>query len=315
MDQQLLLISIINGLSYGLLLFLLSAGLTLILSIMRVLNMAHGSFYMLGAYTGYSLTCMAGVPFYLALLLTPCIVGMMGNLAEKHLISKIRAHARGHLAELLLTYGIALVIFSFVQLMWGKSPVEYTIPNALQGSLLSIQGIQFPVYRGFIMLLALAVLSVLIVILRYTKAGILLKAAAQNAPILESFGYNVPRLWACVFALGCALAGLAGVMGGFAYVTEPGMAQSMGMLLFVIVIIGGLGSLMGALVASMLIGVLQTIAVGMDLRVADFLPFETSVPLLHLTVSQCAPLLPFLLLMIVLLIRPLGLFGARDHVR
>lgn len=316
MNAALLLPSVLNGLSYGLLLFMLSAGLTLIFGMMRMLNMAHGSFYMLGAYLGYSLTCIVGVNFWLALLFVPCLVGALGYVLERGLISKIRNSGRGHLAELLLTYGLALVIFSFVELLWGKGPVDYVMPSVLQGSLFKVGGMGFPRYRAMLMFIALVVLILFVVLWRYTRMGVILSAASQNARMLEMLGYNVNHLWACVFGMGCALAGLAGVIGGLAYVTEPAMAQSMGMLLFVVIIMGGLGSVAGAFCASILIGLLQTFAVGLDMSLAQLLGTHTiESPLLNQPLSQWAPLLPFILLLIVLVLRPQGLLGEKADAR
>lgn len=316
MNAALLLPSILNGLSYGLLLFMLSAGLTLIFGMMRMLNMAHGSFYMLGAYFGYSLTCLLGMNFWLVLLLTPCFIGALGYVLERELISKIRYSGRGHLAELLLTYGLALVILSMVELLWGKSPLDYVIPSGLQGSLFEVNGIGFPRYRALLMLVALVVMILFVVLWRYTRIGAILSAASQNARMLETLGYNVNHVWACVFGVGCALAGLAGVIGGLAYVTEPAMAQSMGMLLFVVIIMGGLGSVAGAFCASLLVGLVQTLAVGLDVSVAQLLGVQSiDNPFFNQPLSQWAPLLPFILLLIVLIVRPQGLLGEKADVR
>jgi len=315
MSLELFGLSLLNGLSYGLLLFMLSAGLTLIFGIMRVLNLAHGSFYMLGAYLGYTATCIVGMNFWLTLILVPCAVGMVGMLSEKYLLRRV--HARGHLAELLLTYGLALLVLAVVQWIWGKAPVEYRIPAFLQGHLFELWGMSFPRYRALIMGIALFMLLFLIILLRGTSTGLLLQAATQNPRMLESLGYNVPALWAWVFGAGCALAALAGVLGGFAYVTEPAMAQSMGMLLFVVIVIGGMGSLAGALLASVLLGVFQTLAVGVNIRLADLLHMDVVATgsLWNITLSQCAPLLPFILMVLVLLLRPQGLLSVRQERR
>lgn len=315
MNIELLIIALLNGLSYGLILFLLSAGLTLIFGMMRVLNLAHGSFYMLGAYVGYTATCLLDINLWLTLLLAPCLIGVLGALVEKYVIRQVQG--RGHLAELLLTFGISLLILAIVQFIWGKSPVEYRIPAVLQGSAFELFGFSFPRYRIAMMFIALLVLASISVVLRIGSVRIQLKALTQNPKILESFGINVPRLMMLIFGTGCALAGLAGVLGGFAYVTEPAMAGSMGMLLFVVIIVGGIGSVRGAFITSLLLGVLQTFAVSLDVSLASLLGSTeiTTVSWLHISTAQLAHLLPFALMVVVLWLFPDGLFGEHTQER
>ena len=315
MNLELFTLSLLNGISYGLLLFLLSAGLTLIFGMMRILNLAHGSFYMLGAYLGYTSTCVLHLNFWATLLVVPCVVGLLGMAAQRYVICRVSS--RGHLAELLLTYGMALLVLAIVQLVWGKAPLEYVIPQGLQGAAFEIFGVHFPRYRAAIMLIAIAALVILFIVLRLTPVGMMMRAATQNAQMLESLGYNVPGLMTVLFGLGCALAALAGMLGGFAYVTEPAMAQSMGMLLFVVVIVGGLGALGGAFLASLFLGVLQTFLVGMDASLADIFGISGVAydSVLYISISQFAPLLPFVLMAMVLLVRPQGLLGEKFEVR
>ena len=160
-----LVISLLNGLSYGLLLFMLSAGLTLIFSLMGVLNFAHASFYMLGAYLGHAVSAAAG--FAAALLLAPLLVGALGGVFERTALRRVRPH--GHVAELLATFGLAYVLLEVVQLIWGRGPLEHPVPPALSGPLLTLGGTQFPLYRGFIMLVALGVWAALAVVLARTR--------------------------------------------------------------------------------------------------------------------------------------------------
>lgn len=315
MSMETWFIALLNGVSYALLLFLLSAGLTLIFGMMRVLNLAHGSFYMLGAYLGYSATCLLGIGINWTLILAPCVLGCVGFAVDRYLIRRVQG--QGHLAELLLTYGVALVIFALVQWVWGKSPVPYTLPESWQGSVLEWQGLQFPKYRAMIMLVALFVLAGMGYFLQFRFSGLMLKAATQNPMMLEVLGVNVPLWMSGLFGLGCALAGLAGVLGGMAYVTEPMMGQSMGMLLFVVIVIGGLGSLKGALGASILIGVFHSVMVSWNVTLAELLHL-TDVPFdsfLRLSTAQLAPLVPFLLMIIVLWLRPQGLWGKEVRIR
>jgi branched-chain amino acid transport system permease protein len=310
------LITLLNGLSYGLLLFLLSSGLTLIFSMLGVLNFAHASFYMLGAYFAYAISIQLG--FWPALLLAPLLTGLLGALVERVGLRHVRRH--GQVAELLFTFGLSYVVVELVQLVWGKSALPYAIPAQLDGPLFTLYSTAFPAYRGFMMLLALLVLLAASWLLKRSRIGLLIQAALTHPQMLEALGHNVPRLFTLVFAVGCALAGLAGVVGGNAFITEPGMAAGVGSIIFVVVVVGGLGSLKGAFIASLLIGIVQTYAVALDVSLLSGLahwgiqpgPDAFGYPLLRLTLAQVAPVLPYLLLVLVMLLRPRGLFGVRD---
>ena len=311
MSFEFLAISLLNGISYGLLLFMLSSGLTLIFSMMGVLNFAHASFYMLGAYLGYSLSGVIG--FWPALVVAPCIVGLLGAAFERFVLRRV--HAFGHVAELLVTFGLSYLVLEIVQLIWGRSVVPYGLPQSLQGPLFSLYGMQFPKSRSFIMLVAVLMLVAVWLMLKRTRMGLVVQAALTHPQMVEALGHNVPRVFMLVFGAGCALAGLAGVIGGNTYVTEPGMAASLGSIIFVVVVVGGLGSLAGAFIASLLIGIVQTIAVGLDVSLAQLLgiPTDSASSLLQLSVSQIAPILPFLLLVLMLIVRPRGLLGRRGE--
>ena len=302
---ELLLVSLLNGISYGLLLFMLSAGLTLIFSLMGVLNFAHASFYMLGAYVGYSFSALWG--FWWALLLAPLAVGVLGALLERYCLRRV--HRFGHLPELLVTWGLSYLVLEVVQLLWGRSTVPYTLPQALQGPLFSLYGVQFPKSRAFIMLVALLMLASVWLLLTRSRVGLVIQAALEHPNMVQALGHNVPRVLMLVFGCGCALAALAGVIGGNTYVTEPGMAASVGSIIFVVVVVGGIGSLAGAFWASLLIGLLQTLAVAMDTPLSLL---WGAGPLGQLTVAQLAPILPYVLLVLVLVLRPQGLLGQRQ---
>jgi branched-chain amino acid transport system permease protein len=309
-------ISLLNGISYGLLLFMLSSGLTLIFSMMGVLNFAHASFYMLGAYFAYTVTAILG--FWPALLLAPLLVGLLGAGFEKYFLRRV--HKFGHVPELLITFGLSYVILEVVQLVWGRSSVDYRVPQALDGPLFTLFGTQFPMYRAFMMGVALLMLLSLWLMLTRTRIGLVIQAALAHPDMVESLGHNVPRVFMLVFGGGCALAGLAGVIGGNAFVTEPSMAFSVGGVIFVVVVVGGMGSLAGAFLASLLIGVLQTFAVAIDASVLSALqalglvltPATFGYPLLKLKLSQVAPILPYLFLVLILIFRPKGLLGTRE---
>jgi branched-chain amino acid transport system permease protein len=309
-------VSLLNGVSYGLLLFMLSSGLTLIFSMMGVLNFAHASFYMLGAYVAYSVTVLVG--FWWALLVAPLLVGLLGAGFEKYCLRRV--HKFGHVPELLITFGLSYILLELVQLVWGRSSVDYRVPSALDGPLFTIFGTQFPMYRGFMMLVAVLMLIAVWLLLTRTRIGLVIQAALTHPETAEALGHNVPRVFMLVFGGGAALAGLAGVIGGNAFVTEPGMAATVGSVIFVVVVVGGMGSLAGAFLASLLIGVLQTFAVAMDgslmsaVKMVGMMvtPETFGYAVLKLKISQVAPILPYLLLVLMLIFRPKGLLGTRE---
>ncbi|MDP3252708.1 MAG: branched-chain amino acid ABC transporter permease [Hydrogenophaga sp.] len=309
-------IFLLNGLSYGLLLFMLSSGLTLIFSMMGVLNFAHASFYMLGAYFAYSTTEFMG--FWPALFIAPVLVGLLGAVFEKYCLRRV--HKFGHVPELLITFGLSFIILEMVQLIWGTSSVDYRVPAELSGPLFTIFGTQFPMYRGFMMLVAVLMLIAIWLLLTRTRIGLVIQAALTHPETVETLGHNVPRVFMLVFGGGAALAGLAGVIGGNAFVTEPGMAATVGSVIFVVVVVGGMGSLSGAFVASLLIGIVQTFAVGIDKALVDLVqvvgvtltPETFGWAVWKLKISQIAPILPYVFLVLILIFRPKGLLGTRE---
>ncbi len=341
MDQ--FVINLLNGISSGLLLFMLSSGLTLIFSMMGVLNFAHASFYMLGAYFAYTLTGLVG--FWVSLAVAPVVVGVLGALFER--TSLRRVHKFGHVPELLVTFGLSYVILELVQLVWGRASVPFTPPELLQGSAFTFvsrpEGMsivlgaapaemcrsvgdaivtcsRFPLTRTFMMVVALLMLLALWLLLTRTRIGLVIQAALTHPEMVEALGHNVPRVFMLVFGSGCALAGLAGVIGGITFVTEPSMAAIVGSIIFVVVVVGGMGSLAGAFVGSILIGLLQTLPLTVDKSLVDaaarfgwtIAPDHTLYPLLKITLSQAAPILPYLLLVLILIFRPKGLLGTRE---
>ncbi len=309
-------ISLLNGLSYGLLLFMLSSGLTLIFSMMGVLNFAHASFYMLGAYLAYLISGLVG--YWPALVIAPLAVGLLGALFEQ--VCLRRVHRFGHVAELLVTFGLSYLVLEVVQLIWGRSVVPYGLPEQLQGPLFSVYGTQFPRSRAFIMLVAVLMLASIWLVLTRTRSGLVIQAALTHPDTVEALGHNVPRVFMLVFGGGAALAGLAGVVAGNTYVTEPAMAYAVGPIIFVVVVVGGMGSLAGAFLASILIGVIQTFAVAIDRSLGDLLAglgMAVSASggleqVLRLTVAQVAPILPYLFMVLILIFRPKGLLGTRE---
>ncbi len=314
--MELVVISTLNGLSYGLLLFMLSSGLTLIFSMMGVLNFAHASFYMVGAYFAYVISELIG--FWPALIVAPLLVGMIGAVVEKYGLRRV--HKYGHVPELLFTFGLAFIIVELVQIVWGRAAVPYQVPEELRGSLFQVFTTTFPTYRAFMMLIAVLMLVAIWLMLTRTRIGLVIQASLTHPETVEALGHNVPRVFMLVFGGGAALAGLAGVIGGNAFVTEPSMAALVGSIIFVVVVVGGMGSLAGAFVASLLIGIMQTFAIAIDASIASALEsigiLVTEQTLLYsvwsLKISQVAPVLPYLLLVLILIFRPRGLMGTRE---
>ncbi|MBS7701372.1 MULTISPECIES: branched-chain amino acid ABC transporter permease [unclassified Chelatococcus] len=309
--MQTIIFSLMNGAIYGLLLFMLSSGLTLIFSMMGVLNFAHASFYMLGAYLAFTVT--GATNYWIALFLAPIVVGIVGMGVEKWGLRRV--HANGHVAELLFTFGLAYVIDEVVKIIWGRNAVNYRVPDALNFPLFNLYGADFPAYRIFIIVVAVAMLAGLWFILRRTRAGLIIQAALTHPQMVGHLGHNVPAVFTMVFGVGCALAGLAGVIGGNYFITEPAMALQMGPIVFVVVVLGGLGSLSGAFIAAMLIGMLQTFAISINLSVADIFGFTGLSPsseLGRITISSLSASVPFLLLVVVLMVWPAGLMGERE---
>ncbi|MGH1368306.1 MAG: branched-chain amino acid ABC transporter permease [Maritimibacter sp.] len=309
--METLVFGLLNGVSYGLLLFMLSSGLTLIFSMMGVLNFAHASFYMLGAYFAFTLSGISS--FWIALFIAPVLVGLVGAVVERYGLRKV--HANGHVAELLFTFGLAYLIEEIVKIVYGKTAVDYKIPELLNFSAFEIYGASFPAYRIFVIVIAIAMLIGLWFLLKKTRAGLIIQAALSHPHMVGHLGHNVPLIFMTVFGIGCALAGLAGLMAGNIFVTDPAMAVQMGPIVFVVVVVGGIGSLEGAFIASLLIGLLQNLAVGINARFADifgFIGLSDLSEVGRINVSSLAPVLPFLLLVLILIFRPQGLMGEKE---
>jgi branched-chain amino acid transport system permease protein len=314
--MEFFVVSLLNGINYGLLLFMLSAGLTLIFGMMGVLNFAHASFYMLGAYFAFVIS--GAVSFWAALFLAPLAVALLGALVERFGLRA--AHKHGHIAELLFTFGLAYIIEEMVHLIWGRNSVDYRVPEALQFTLFKLFTTDFPAYRGFMMLVSVGMLVTLYLVITRTRIGLVIQAALTHPDIVQSLGHDVPRVFMLVFGGGAALAGLAGVIGGNALITDPGMAVSVGSIVFVVVVFGGLGSLTGAFIASIIIGVVQTFSVAIDYSALslfgvlgiEIAPDALLRPVWAITVSQAAPVLPYVLMVLILIVRPTGLLGSRE---
>ena len=314
--MELAAFSLLNGIVYGLLLFMLSSGLTLIFSLMGVLNFAHASLFMLGAYLSWQLSRWIG--FWPALVAAPLLCGVAGAAIERFGLRRI--HARGHVAEILFTFGLAYVIAEIVIMAWGRDPIENRVPAVIDFAAFRLFGTTYPFYKVLMMAISLGMFAFLYAAFRRTRLGLVIQAALTHPQMVGALGHDVPRVFVLVFAIGSALAGLAGVIGGFALLTEPNMAANLGPIVFVVVVVGGLGSIPGAFIASMIIGIGQTFAVALDYSLLDGLraagvsvaPTGIQRELLALKIAQAAPILPYLLLVVMLIVRPRGLLGTRE---
>lgn len=275
----------LHGLAYAGLLFLVSAGLTLVFGMMNVLNFAHAAMYMLGAYFSYTLLQMTG-QFWLSLMVCPLLLFIIGAIIERTLLRRVHKH--GHLHELLLTFGLAYIITELVKWAWGNYPLAVNISGYL-GETIEIFGFIYPVYRIFIFLCAVFVGVVMALILYKTRLGIILRASVNDGEMVNALGINVPLVFTGVFAFGAALSGFAGVIAGPLLSTYPGMANEILIDAFVVIVVGGFGSLGGAVIASLIIGELQSFGV--------------------LLFPKLSLALVYLLMAAILIIKPSGLFG------
>jgi len=307
-------VALLNGVIYGLLLFMVSAGLTLIFGIMGVLNFAHASFYMIGAYLAY--TFQGAIGFWPAVVAATLLVALIGVVVERFFLR--RMHAHGHAHELLVTFGLAFIIAELVKLFYGNFPVNYRVPTELSFAAFRLHDADYPFYRLLMGAISLVMFGLIYLLLTRTRVGIVVRSAIHRPKTAESLGHNVPLVFMAVFGVGAALAGLAGAVAGAFYTTNPNMALELGVIVFVVVVVGGLGSLQGAMLASVLIGVTTSLAVGVDASLADAFgwvglgPWAQSVGgLLTLKISSLAGTLPFALMLLVLTLRPSGLLGEK----
>ena len=312
---EIIFISTLNGVLYGMLLFLMASGLTVIFSMMGVLNFAHASFYMLGAFFGYEISRHVG--FWPGLLIAPLAVAVIGMGVERFGLRQVHKH--GHVAELLFTFGLTFILEEIVQMIWGKLAVNYEVPALLDFPAFTIFSTNYPAYKMFMLLISVAIFIALLVTLKRTRVGLIVQAALTHPNMVAHLGHNVGRVFMLVFGVGTALAAVAGVIAGPALVTQSDMAALLGPILFVVIVVGGLGSLPGAFVASLLIGLIQTFAVSMNGSLASlFGPLDPSIgpslltDIWNVTIAQIAPILPYVLLVLVLIVRPMGLMGTRE---
>ena len=301
MDWNLFLIQLLNGLQLGILLFLLASGLTLIFGIMDFINLAHGSFYMVGAYFCATLTYLTG-SFMLAALIAVCGVFVVGMVVESTLIKRL--YRADHLDQVLVTFGLILCFDTLVQMIWGPEGYAIPLPKFLDGQV-HIGSVVFPTYRVVIIMSGLIVAIGLYLLVMKTRLGMLIRAGASNRVMVSALGVNINRLFMIVFALGAALAGLSGLL--IAPITEAsiGMGNEIIIIAFVVVIVGGIGSIKGAFFGALIIGLIDTLGRS---YLDDFLKLFISNQNAETAAPALSAMLIYILMAVVLAFRPQGLF-------
>ena len=277
-----LLIGLINGSFYA----LLSLGLAVIFGLLRVINFAHGAQYMLGAFVALLLLTAGGVNYWLALILSPVIVGLASAVVERTMLSRL--YKLDHLYGLLFTFGLALVIEGTFRYYFGASGKPYPSPAALTGAV-NLGFMFLPIYRGWVIVASLIVCIATWALIEKTKLGAYLRAATENPTLVQSFGINVPLLLTFTYALGAGLAAFAGVLAAPVYQVSPLMGSNIIIVVFAVVVVGGMGSIMGAIVTGYLLGIAEGLS-------KVFYPEASNIVI-------------FVIMAIVLILRPAGLFG------
>lgn len=286
LDPVFILIQLLNGVQYGLLLFLIASGLTLVFGIMGVINLAHGSFYMIGAYLALSLTQFTGNLFLAVLLGIPLAI-LLGLIVERLLITHL--YDRDHLYQVLLTFGLILIFNELQSVIWGDDPHGVPIPEILKGSLPLTDVLSYPYYRIFVSLACLALAGGMYFVIQRTRLGMMIRAGASNREMVESLGINIRLLYAVVFSIGITLAAVAGMLAAPIESVYPGIGEQVLIICFVVVVIGGIGSIKGAFLGALAIGIA-------DVFGQAFLPGFASVAV-------------YALMAVILIWRPSGLFG------
>ncbi len=297
MDFHTFLIQLLNGVQYGLLLFLVSSGLTLVFGIMGIINVAHGSFYMIGAYLAWSLTGQLG-NFWIALPAGIALAVIIGLALELTLIRKL--YERNHLYQVLLTYGLILVFEELRSILWGDDVRGINIPPLLDTSIALTETMTYPVYRLWISAVCVAVAGLMYWVIQHTRLGMMIRAGSANREMVQSLGINIQLLYRVVFAAGITLAALAGMIAAPVSTVFPGMGNQILIICFVVVVIGGMGSVKGALVASLLIGLVDTFGKVLHLEIGGLK-----------LLPELSSMTVYLLMAAILLWRPEGIFGAK----
>ncbi len=302
MDYTLLFIQTLNGIQLGLLLFLVASGLTLVFGILDFVNLAHGSIYMIGAFICASLTFWTG-NFLIAVLIALPITGAVGFLIERVVARNL--YARDHLEHVLGTFGLILVLDTSAHLIWGPAGIAVPLPPWLDGQVALFEGVVVPTYRLLIILIGFAVAAGLFWLVNYTRLGMLIRAGASNRTMVSALGIDIQTLFALVFALGAMLAGLAGML--ISPITEASISMGGEIIItaFVVIIIGGIGSMKGAFVAALLIGLIDTLGRSfLDDAFKLFMSSEAA----ETSAPAVSAMLIYILMAIILALRPQGLF-------
>jgi len=297
MDLPTFLIQLLNAVQYGLLLFLVASGLTLIFGIMGIINLAHGSFYMIGAYLAWSLSGSLG-NFWAAISLGIVLSVLLGMLLEWLLIRHL--YRRDHLYQVLLTYGLILIFEELRSIIWGDDVHGVPVPDVLSASVTLTDTLEYPVYRLWMSGVCVALAVLMYLLIQHTRLGMMIRAGASNRDMTQSLGINIQLLYRLVFALGVALAAFAGMIAAPVSSVFPGMGGQVLIICFVVVVIGGIGSVKGALVAALLIGLADTFGKVLEIEIGGFR-----------VLPELAGMSVYLLMAVVLLWRPEGLFGKR----
>lgn len=304
MTLNLVLGQALNGLQFGLLLFLMAAGLTLVFGIMSFVNLAHGSLYMFGAYFAATIASHSG-SFVLAVVLAASLMFVLGVLLDAGVLRIL--HQRSHLDQVLATFGVVIFANELVRVIWGNAPIYMDAPDALGGAI-NLFGLNYPAYRFAIIVVGLLVALGLYLLIERTRMGMLIRAGATNRRMVSALGVNIGWLNRLVFALGAALAGLAGAMVGPIMSIEPGMGEPVLILTLVVIVIGGIGSIRGAFFGALVVGVVDTMG-----RI--FIPIwlrESFDPAVATAVGPAlASMLVYLLMAVLLAFKPDGLFPVK----
>jgi branched-chain amino acid transport system permease protein len=305
MSLGLFLVQGLNGLQFGVLLFLVAAGLTLVFGVMDFINLAHGVQYMLGAYLGASLAAATG-SFWGGLLLALPATLICGLVLEWLVFRHL--YDRDHLSQVLASFGVILFLNEAVKVLWGTAPLQMAAPEALSGGITLLPGLQYPVYRLAILGAGLATAGLLWLLVERTKVGALVRAGATNAAMVAALGVDIRRLFMLVFGFGAMLAGFAGVMAAPVLSVEPGMGDGVLILAFVVIVIGGIGSVRGAFVAALLVGLVETL--GRSLM-PDLLRLFMAASPARQAGAAIGSMLVYAVMALILAVRPRGLFPVR----
>jgi branched-chain amino acid transport system permease protein len=293
---------LLNGLQLGVMLFLLAAGLTLVFGIMGLINLAHGSLYMLGAFLCASALAATG-SFTLGVLAAVAGAALAGLVVEATVLRRL--YARGHLDQVLATFGLILFFNEAVRMVWGPRPLFVDIPAALSGTVEVVPGAPYPVYRLVIIAAGLAVGAALWWLVQRTRLGMLIRAGAADREMLAALGVDTRHLYAGVFALGAFLAGLAGALAGPLFAVQVGMGENILILTFVVIVIGGIGSIRGALAGALLVGLVDTLG---RAYLPTLLRLVAEPAVADGVGAALASMLIYVLMAAVLIWRPTGLF-------